>query len=279
MEPLPTGMAPGGQPRGMIHAILFDIYGTLIISGSGDIGIAEGQCRPSDELASLFRHFQIPWSPEQISQKLFADIRDHHKRSNDAGIDYPEVRIDRIWQRILNWPDIDRVRQLAEAYETIVNPTYPMPGLDQVLDTLRRRNMPLGIISNAQFFTPRLFKTLLGARPENLGFSRDLTFYSFELERAKPSVYLYQHAAAKLQTHGIAPEAVLYVGNDIRNDIRPAQAVGFQTALFAGDRRSLRLREEDPVCRHTTPDLIITDLRQLLDLSMGAPRSHPDEQS
>jgi putative hydrolase of the HAD superfamily len=50
----------------------------------------------------------------------------------------------------------------------------------------------------------------------------------------------------------------------MRNDIRPAKAAGFQTALFAGDRRSLRKRPDDACCRHLLPDMIVTDLRQLI---------------
>jgi putative hydrolase of the HAD superfamily len=54
------------------------------------------------------------------------------------------------------------------------------------------------------------------------------------------------------------------VGNDIFNDILPAAAEGFQTALFAGDRRSLRLRSEDARCAGVQPDLVITDWRQII---------------
>ncbi len=45
--------------------------------------------------------------------------------------------------------------------------------------------------------------------------------------------------------------------------IRGAQ-LGLKTALFAGDQRSLRLREHDPRCSTLEPDLIITKLSQLL---------------
>ena len=40
----------------------------------------------------------------------------------------------------------------------------------------------------------------------------------------------------------------------------------FKTALFAGDLRSLRLRTENPRCRGLKPDLVVTDLRQLIRL-------------
>ena len=274
LKPLPTGMMPGGQIRGALRAILFDIYGTLFISGSGDIGTSAERFRPSDALAALRQHYRIPWSSTQLAQKLFAAIRNQHNRAKAAGVACPEIEIDRIWQKILNWSDMNRVREMAAAYESIVNPTYPMPGLDQTLRTLRRRQIMMGIISNAQFFTPRLFKTFLGGTPQDLGFSRDLILYSFEFGQAKPALDIFHHAVDQLRRRKVTPASVLYVGNDIRNDIQPAQTVGFQTALFAGDRRSLRLRQDDPACRAVTPDLVVTDLRQLLDLDLEADGEH-----
>ena len=71
---------------------------------------------------------------------------------------------------------------------------------------------------------------------------------------------------AELKAKGIQPVSVLYLGNDMLNDIYPARTVGFQTALFAGDRRSLRLRKDDPRCAALSPDLVVTDLGQLPQL-------------
>jgi len=63
----------------------------------------------------------------------------------------------------------------------------------------------------------------------------------------------------------VHPGSVVYLGNDMLNDMYPAQVIGFQTALFAGDARSLRLREDRSVCRNLKPGFVITDLRQLID--------------
>jgi len=49
------------------------------------------------------------------------------------------------------------------------------------------------------------------------------------------------------------------------NDILPAQRIGFKTALFAGDKRSLRLRPDDARCEDIVPDIIVTDLLQLVE--------------
>jgi putative hydrolase of the HAD superfamily len=48
------------------------------------------------------------------------------------------------------------------------------------------------------------------------------------------------------------------------NDIYPAQQLGFKTALFAGDTRSLRLRTDDSRCSNLSTDLVLTDLEQLI---------------
>jgi len=50
----------------------------------------------------------------------------------------------------------------------------------------------------------------------------------------------------------------------MRNDMGPAARLGFRTALFAGDARSLRRREGDPWCAGIVPDLVVTDLVDLL---------------
>jgi FMN phosphatase YigB (HAD superfamily) len=49
----------------------------------------------------------------------------------------------------------------------------------------------------------------------------------------------------------------------MRNDIRPARQAGFQAILFAGDKRSLCLRQEDQSCQGLAPDKVINHLSQL----------------
>ena len=74
---------------------------------------------------------------------------------------------------------------------------------------------------------------------------------------------LFNAAAEVLSAYGIGPPEVLYVGNDMLNDILPASSVGFRTALFAGDARSLRRRQGDGRVARIVPDLVLTRLSQL----------------
>ena len=124
----------------------------------------------------------------------------------------------------------------------------------------------MGIISNAQFFTSYLFSWFLDSNPEDLGFKSDLIFYSYKSGHAKPSPFMFEAAAKILKDMDISTHSTLYIGNDMLNDIFPAKKVGFKTALFAGDDRSLRLRENHPKCQNLSADIIITDLVQILDL-------------
>ena len=265
MSPLPTSQTPGGSLVGKIQCIFFDIYGTLFISGSGDISVARKSSRLNQQLEHLTHKYDIGKAPQALVADLYDAIETRHRQQRDNGIDYPEVKIDDIWQQVLEINDIRRVRKFAIEYELIVNPVYPMPNLEALLKTCSQQTLPMGIISNAQFFTPLLFEWFLDARMEQLGFDSELIFLSYQWCYAKPSKALFKMAASAINAKGFDTTAALLVGNDMLNDIYPAHHLGFQTALFAGDARSLRLRKDESRCADLSADLILTDLGQLID--------------
>jgi len=266
LEPIPTELSAQFPPRLEIDALLFDVYGTLFISGSGDISLARSFDSPDERLSALLKKYGIAIAGHALREQLFTNIERSHARSRDKGIAYPEVQIDSIWQIITGIQDFERVRDFAIEYELLVNPVGPMPNLAELLAACRRAHLTMGIISNAQFFTPLLFDWFLDNSPDKLGFSEDLLFYSWRWGCAKPSEILFAAAARRLADRGIDRQRVLYIGNDMRNDILPAREIGFRTALFAGDQRSLRLRRDEPRCAALEPDLVFTDLIQLADL-------------
>ncbi|MEJ2164111.1 MAG: HAD family hydrolase [Desulfobacterales bacterium] len=264
LTPLPTALTPTGQLRENIRCVLFDIYGTLFISGSGDIGSAAQASARLQGIDELLAKYGIHKNARVLLDEFHDAIQSRHAELKNKGIDFPEVRIDKIWQQVLQIRGQETVRQFALEFELMSNPAYPMPNLANLLSACRREKISMGIISNAQFYTACLFRWFLNARPEELGFNADFIFYSYRYEIAKPAPSLFEMAAASLAGAGIPPSAVLYLGNDMLNDIYPARNAGFQTALFAGDRRSLRLRRDDPRCKNLAPDLVVTDLSQLI---------------
>jgi putative hydrolase of the HAD superfamily len=271
LEPLPTDIMPELPIIPGIRGVVFDIYGTLFISGSGDISLANNNYKESQMLEAFEAcGIELPPDHPPIAPLFHDAIFRSHAERHAEGNAFPEVEIRDIWKELLrrlsfNF-DSNHIERLAVEYECRANPVWPMPGLYKTLASLRGAGMQLGIISNAQFFTPLMFEAFMGERLESFGFDADLSIWSFQERYGKPSVELYAKLAETLLQRGIHAPEVLYVGNDIRNDIWPARSVGFLTALFAGDLRSLRVRARDPICFDVSADAIVTDLRQILQI-------------
>jgi putative hydrolase of the HAD superfamily len=279
LQPQPTGFPVRVAALADIRAVLFDIYGTLLISASGDIGPASAE-RNEQALREALSASGLPVGrlAEDIraADALVDAISEAQALRRADGIEFPEVDIISVWRQVLGQlfqgeldlgTDDVRLRRLAVEYECRSNPVWPMPALRDTLDTLRASGRQLGIVSNAQFYTPLMFPALLDATVEELGFDPCLCAWSYELLEGKPSITLFQQVLNELASdHDIEPQQTLYVGNDMLKDIWPASQLGFKTALFAGDRRSLRLRKDDERCRRLNPDLVIDSLSQLDEL-------------
>ena len=237
------------------------------MSGSGDISTVKKIFRETDKIELLLKKFKIKRNVKSLLNNFFDTVAKQHEKSRGKGINYPEVEIDKIWTLVLDFKNTDVARAFAFEFELIVNPVYPMPDLKKVLHILRNRQIILGIISNAQFFTHCLFDWFLKSDLKKLGFDPELVLFSYKFGYAKPSTFLFEVALSRLKEMNIPAESVLYVGNDMLNDIYPAKKIGFKTGLFAGDARSLKLRSDVPICENLSADIVITDLVQLLAYS------------
>ena len=283
LAPITTGVQARLEKLPDVRCVLFDVYGTLLISGSGEVGTLLPNASVgafSEALAAIGISAASRTSEEtQLSEEkgrttLVAAVAASHRRDHAAGVDYPEVDIVEIWQVCLSQladeglislpPQVDYSR-LALEYELRTNPVWPMPGAGPYLATLRERGILTGIISNAQFFTPQILAALMAEAFRDLESSDDVQYYSYRHRQAKPGEALFRLAAQNLADRGISPSEVLYVGNDMLNDIWPASRVGFRTALFAGDQRSLRWRENDERVANISADLVVTELASLAE--------------
>ncbi len=268
-----------------IKALLFDVYGTLLISEAGDISLADSEGngrdlegRGAQEALEKAGYAILQKKTGKRALELYRDsISAEHSRLRLTGIDVPEVDIREIWKTVTDslkkecfisgHTDNAGIELLSLYYELYSNKVWPMPGAVELLSLLSQRDYHLGIVSNAQFYTPLSLHALLGGSEASLGFEEDLVIYSYRLRRAKPSAGIFAPPLKVLHSrYGIEPEEVLYIGNDMRNDIMAAQKAGCKTVLFAGDRRSLRLRSDIPECRTIHPHRTITRLDQLLTI-------------
>lgn len=275
-----TGTKPKLNVLEDIRVVTFDFYGTLFISGVGDIGVDDGDF----DLGVIEKVLQNSGvsihSDDAVSEclRIYNEVVKRFKYdSKKKGIEYPEPDIRSIWQSvlmILRKSDRIKFRESSTLYELTsvefearMNPVWPMPGLIETLLFFENKGLKLGIISNSQFYTPIVLEALTGYSLHELGFSEELLHWSFEEKMKKPGLTFYENYIKKVRAvvPDINPENILYIGNDMLKDVYPAHNVGMKTALFAGDRRSLKWHRDDERCQNLEPDLIITELLQLKD--------------
>lgn len=277
MEPVSAGEKPVLQNLKGIAYVIFDFYGTLFISGVGDIGIDDGK-RDTDVLLEALHScgFSADHNAAERGYQLYeTEVQREQERLKRSGIAFPEPVIESVWLNVLGSMkkkgilsgelSIETARLFSVEFEVRMNPVWPMPGLKQALHDIHSKGINLGIISNSQFYTPIAFESLVGETLENLGFTQDLLHWSYKEKRKKPSLEFYKLFLNRLSskyTHS-TPESVLFIGNDMLKDIWPAATLGMKTALFAGDNRSLKWRKNEARCRDLKPDLVITELSQI----------------
>lgn len=268
-----------------IKAVLFDIYGTLLVSASGDYrqeklsqaNIPAALRKSGIRIESINKENVI----SELINKYNAYIEKYHAESKKAGIQYPEINILDLWNSIINElaearliktaPSID-LKTLAAVFELSLNPVYPMPFMTALVQILKKKYFVLGAVSNAQFYTPMVMNYFIDNEisfDENIkAFNEDLCIFSYKSCIAKPGIELFEKASSRLlEKYNIRPQETLFIGNDMLNDIYPAGTVGFKTVLFAGDSRSLRKRENHPLAVSRPPDYVIKDLKELLKIT------------
>ncbi len=255
------GLAPVVEPHLFqldgIKAVVFDVYGTLVSSGAGDISFVDGSDR-QEELDRLMRSNGKPWTVNTDYQdwhrEYLAAIQDSHHASKLLGVAFPEVDILNIWRALFyNWTikgwiildpgmDWDKwIPRLAVEFETIINPIAPAPGAFNVLTSLRKAGLKLGIVSNAQFYTPIMLEAISSMTMQELGFEEALSVWSYQEGQAKPEKGLYEKLKQQAgKAFQLEPSQILYIGNDVKKDYLPALSMGFKVALYAGDPVSLR---------------------------------------
>ncbi|WGK69292.1 HAD hydrolase-like protein [Candidatus Haliotispira prima] len=307
LQPIATGTKSKLSPIDNVRGVLFDVYGTLIISAVGEIISGQISDRANDNAKAQQdgdRHSKVPGGtapdkmapdekvldtqvlqslPELLRASLSKDfepsraikesILQQHKQNKNPSLQYPEVDIVSLWHQVfLQQLNEDMHNSLspfilarfALEYELLHNRVQLMPGAQELLHWLATRNFYVGIISNAQFYTPIILSALLNLHElADLNVQPDLCLWSYRQGCSKPQPELFDAARSALAHHDLEPKEMIYLGNDMRNDVWGAAQAGFYTGLFAGDQRSLRLRGDMPEVAATEPDIVITELGQL----------------
>ena len=296
VQPARTPAHTNGLTRGQtaVRAVLWDVYGTLLNVGAGDLEQASeytaqltAAARVLIEEFDLMNALQTRQSDrdpaEALVERYLGLIDESHAQSRQRGIEYPEVVIEHIWQTILVECGAikqesalqDKALRAGYLFDRAFQKTGLYTGVAQCLATLRAAGLHQGIISNAQFYTPlhmrRHFRNATKRANAELEeyFDPALMYFSYEMGLSKPNPRAFQGAAKRLADQGVQPAEILYVGNDRLNDVYGAMQMGWKAALWAVDDTQVTWRQEDPRYAETEPDAIITDPAQLTRALVG----------
>lgn len=285
LQPVPATFCPDlkTDSLGPVKAVIFDIYGTLLVSASGDID--EISLNTENMRKALKAGgFDISNCNAEVCSFLLGlfpvKIKEQHEKLRRQEHPFPDIDIFKVWNEMFGEAENKKLlkrtgnESLAETilvFELLSNPVYPMPGMKEILLWIKEKGMPMGIVSNAQFYTPIIMNYFLtgefSPKQEIEFFEPELSVFSYKELRAKPDTALFEKFIPVLESkYNIRASEAIFVGNDMLKDIYTANKTGLKTVLFTGDERSLRLRENDERVRRLSPDYVINHLSQLTSI-------------
>lgn len=128
--------------------------------------------------------------------------------------------------------------ELELKYWTLINRHESAPGIVPVLDHLRGRGIPMGVVSNS-LFSGAILKYELSLH--GIGRYFQIILSSADLGIRKPDSEIFAVAASGL---GVRSSEILFIGDSIRADYEGSRSAGMIPLLYRG----LNAYETDGVC-------------------------------
>jgi FMN phosphatase YigB (HAD superfamily) len=275
-----------------VKAVYWTVYGTLVAIPQGELQFEHPQDFVTDAaLEKLIKEFKMwnsmsrkPGAPSAYMKELFRKALTILQMAGSGGEKHPEVQTERVWDDIVKKLqqkeytfDVatygslsDYVKKIAYFYHASIQGAGPYPGAADALRLVADRGVAQGLLADGQCFTAGQLQRCL--RQQDPGFELDavipstLRILSSDKKARKPSDTLFKAAVQAVAAKGISPGEVLHVGSNLTRDIAPAKKHGFHTALYAGDRNSLSATPEQLKDPATRPDVLLTELPQILEV-------------
>lgn len=273
-----------------VKAVMWTVYGTLVAVPQGELLFEHPQEFVTDAaLDKVIKEFKMWNSMSRKPGAPAAQLREQYTKqltmmrmAGSGGEKYPEVAVERAWEEIVKklrdysfdvatYGSLNEyARKMAYFYHASIQGAGAYPRAAETVRMLFEGRKTQGLLADGQCFTPgQLFRCLKQQDPDfepAPAFPANLRFISAERKAKKPSDTLFKLAAQALAEKGIRPGEVLHVGSNLARDIGPAKKHGFRTALFAGDRNSLAATPEQLKDPATRPDVMLTELPQVLEV-------------
>lgn len=295
---LPWPKAPAIDPpkakphlaRLPVRAVMWTVYGTLVAIPQGELLFEHPQDFVTDAaLDKLIKEFKMwnsmsrkPGAPAAQLKEMYTKLLTTMRMAGSGGEKHPEIAVERAWEEIVKklrdysfdvatYGSLNEyAKKMAGFYHASIQGTGAYPGAAETVRALFEGRRTQGLLADGQCFTVgQLQRCLKQQEPDfdpTAVFPANLRFISAERKAKKPSDTLFKLAAQALGEKGIRPGDVLHVGSNLTRDIGPAKKHGFRTALFAGDKNSLSATGEQLKDPATRPDVMLTELPQVLEV-------------
>lgn len=289
----PVNAQPYLKPLPGIKAVAWDVYGTLLRITDGELLFQHPQAvRMEVALDKTLQEFAIwhamsckPGPPWEYLQSMYLRAYDDLRLAGSGRKgDLTEIDSAKLWRKILGKLNLEEFRydvavygdldQLAEKmayfFHASLQGTEAADGALTTLHSLENAGIISGLVADGQCFTE--VQMLRGLRaqgtlpPAGGLWSPDVVVLSARAGVRKPSKSLYLQAIQRFASLGCEPSQVLYVGARLREDLTVAKSLGFRTALFAGDKTSLRATLSDLRDPAVKPDRMLTEVPQVLEI-------------
>jgi len=214
------------MPHSKIKAVLFDLGETLVNFGKVDTGklFREGARLSYDFLRDLG---QPVGSFRYYCWRNLVSVRLHYWLSSITGKDFDALVLSKtIGSRRGIKLSEEQWRHLAWLwYEPLSKVARAEPETAETLNALKKLGLKLGIVSNTFVNGSSLEKHL-----QQLGLLDffPVRLYSYEFEFRKPNPRIFSIAAERI---GEMIENILFVGDRIDKDIKPAVKAGMRAVL------------------------------------------------
>lgn len=274
-----------------IKVVLWTTYGTLLAIPHGEVRFEHDQQFVTDiALRKTLDEFKMwqsmsrkPGAPEEYLRELYKKAHTFLAMTGSKD-KYPEVQAEAVWDDIVRKLQMkeykfdtglygsmsEYVKKIAYFYHASIQGVGAYPNAAATVTHLGERGCTSGLLTDGQCFTPaQIHKAFRDQEPGfdvSTAFPLNLRTISAELKAKKPGETIFKAALASLAVRKIAPHNTLVVGSNLARDIAPAKKFGLKTALYAGDKNSLSASTEllkDPAHR---PDVMLTDLAQVLEV-------------
>jgi FMN phosphatase YigB (HAD superfamily) len=289
----PAKAKPYIKPLRGIRAVVWDVYGTLLRVTDGDMLLYHHQeIRMQVALEKTISEFNMwnsmtrrpgaPW--EYLLLKYRNALDDLEMTSSVEAGDFPQVNASQVWLRLLEmlnkkeysydklfYGDLaELAEKVAYFFQASLQGVEAAPRALKTLLSLGKHGIVQGILADTQSFTWVQLIRALGKQGELPAltelFDPTVLIMSDQLGVRKPSPSLFATCVHQFAQKGIQPPEILYVGNRLQGDLAVAKQWGMRTALYAGDKASLKATPQEIKHPDIRPKRLVTELKQIKKL-------------